>query len=264
LRLLKQLLQAAFVKTSNRFLVFLVLLVTVSLSDAASAQSLNFNQSSAFVQPAIAPFDLIQALDTYFGPYDFRLAVPLQTLGRQLEESGNHGDAVAVYQQALHVTRVNNGLYHESQVGILERLIENNKALKNWEAVNNHYAYLEHLYRRLYEVEDPRLETGLQKVVSWHVNALNVNLDGRRVEHLQQANKLFKLRLEIAEQTLTADDPKFAFLHYNIAICERQLYLASDINRELTRKKRRSRSDSDTNRRDNNRSNNRRVLADLN
>ena len=263
MRVLKQLLQAAFVKASNRFLVFLALLVTVSLSFAASAQSLNFNQSSAAAQPAIAPFDLIQALDTDFGPYDFRLAEPLQTLGRQLEESSNYAAAVVVYQQALHVTRVNNGLYHESKVEILERIIASNKALKNWEAVNNHYAYLEHLYRRLYEVKDPRLETGLQKVVSWHVNAWNVNLDGRRVEHLQQANKLFKLRLEIAEQTLTANDPKFAFLHHNIAICERQLYLASDINRELMRKKKRSRRDTerrDTERRDKDR----RILATLN
>jgi tetratricopeptide (TPR) repeat protein len=253
MKILKQLLKAASVKASNEFLVLLALLVTVSLPLAASAQSLNLNQSSVGVQSAIipiGPIDPMQALDTDFGPYDYRLAEPLQSLGSQLEATGNYNDALLVYQQALHVTRVNNGLYHESQVELVKRIIENNKALQNWEEVNNHFAYLEHLYRRIYEVKDPRLEIGLQQVVSWHVNALNINLDGKRLEHLQKANKLFKLRLKIAELTLTPDDPKFAFLHRNIAICERQLYLASDINKELMGKKNRPRRD-------------RRVLANL-
>jgi tetratricopeptide (TPR) repeat protein len=243
MKILKKLLKAASVKASNEFQVLLALLVTVSLPLAANAQSLSFNQSSDGIQSAIIPIDPIQALDTNFGPYDYRLAEPLQSLGSQLEGAGNYSDALLFYQQALHVTRVNNGLYHESQVEILKRIIENNKALQNWEEVNNHFAYLEHLYQRIYEVKDPRLEVGLQQVVSWHVNALNINLEGKRIEHLQKANKLFKLRLKIAELTLTPDDPKFAFLHHNIAICERQLYLASDINKEMMGKKNRPKRD---------------------
>ena len=82
-------------------------------------------------------------------------------------------------------------------------------------------------------MDDPRLESGLRKVSAWHVNALNVNLDGRRIEHLRKANKLFKLRMQIAENTLSLDDPKFAVLAQNIEICERELFLASDLNREM-------------------------------
>ena len=105
----------------------------------------------------------------------------------------------------------------------------------------SHYAYMENLYRRLYEVTDPLLETGLQKIVSWHVRALNINVDGKRIEHLQQANKLFKLRLQIAQHTLHTDDPKLDFLLRNIEISERQLFLVSDLNREMQRRQQRSR-----------------------
>jgi hypothetical protein len=99
--------------------------------------------------------------------------------------------------------------------------------------VNNFYAYEEHLYRRLYGTDDSRLEAGLRKVSAWHITALNVNLGGNRIEHLRKVNKLFKLRMQIAENTLSLDDPKFAMLARNIEIFERELFLSSDLNSEM-------------------------------
>lgn len=183
----------------------------------------------------------IVALESEYGPYDFRLQEPLGNLGRQLQEAGKHEEALIAFDRALHVTRINRGLYDESQIEVVDSLIESNSALANWDSVDRHYRYLQHLYRRLYHVDDPRLEIGLQKVVSWHVSALNVNLDGKRIEHLRQANKLFKLRLEVAGQTLTAGHPRFEFLEQNIKICEYQLYLASDLNKEMLRRQERTR-----------------------
>ncbi|NQV70289.1 MAG: hypothetical protein HQ498_09710 [Pseudohongiella sp.] len=171
--------------------------------------------------------------DFEFGAYDRRQVEPLGDLGRQQLEVGDYSRALALFKQALHVVRINNGLYHESQLEILDSIIASEIALQDWAAVDNHYSYLEHLYRRLYPLDDPRLEKGLREVSSWHVNALNINIDGRRVEHLREANKIFKLRLQIAEKTLISGDPRFDFLVRNIEICERQLYLASDLNKEM-------------------------------
>jgi len=183
----------------------------------------------------------IVAIESEFGPYDFRLQEPLASLGKLLQQAGNHQEALVAFDRALHVTRINRGLYDETQIEIVDLIIDSDSALANWDSVNQHYGYLEYLYQVLYHVEDPRLETGLQKVVSWHVNALNVNLDGKRIEHLRQANKLFKLRLEIAERTLSAGHPRFEFLEQNIKNCEHQLYLASDLNKEMHRRQERSR-----------------------
>lgn len=178
---------------------------------------------------------------TDYNAYDQRLVDPLVVQARQLQESGSHTEAVTLFKEAIHILRVNHGLYNDSQIELLDAMIESEISLQNWELVNQHYGYMEHLYKRLYAVNDPRLETGLQKVVTWHVNALNVNLDGKRIEHLQQANRLFKLRLQIAQLTLQTDDPKFDFLNRNIEICERQLFLASDLNREMQRRQQRAR-----------------------
>ena len=180
-------------------------------------------------------------LENDFGPYDYRLMEPLSDLGDLQQRMGDHVSAVQTFKLAMHVIRINNGLYHDSQIDVLDKLIASESVLKNWEQVDNYYAYMQHLYQRLYSIDDSRLETGLQKVASWHVSAFNVNLDGKRFEHLKTANKLFHLRLQVAQLTLNADDPKFDFLYRNIAICERQLYLASALNQELMDRRQRAR-----------------------
>lgn len=205
--------------------------------------------SRTFAQDADAwnKSDLVQqSIDTIlpateFNAYDGTLVAPLYQEARQQQESGNHTAAVILYKEAIHILRINQGLYNDAQIDLLDAMIDSEISLQNWEQVDKNYAYMENLYRRLYDVTDPRLEIGLQKVVSWHVNALNVNIDGKRIEHLQQANKLFRLRLQIAQLTLHTDDPKLDFLYRNIEICERQLFLASDLNREMQKRQQRTR-----------------------
>jgi len=157
----------------------------------------------------------------------------LGDLGRLSQSAGEHQRALLLFKQALHVARINQGLYHESQIAIVDDIISAEIALKNWEEVNNFYAYQEHLYRRLYDTDDSRLESGLRKVSAWHITALNVNLGGNRIQHLRKVNKLFKLRMQIAENTLSLNDPKFAMLARNIEIFERELFLSSDLNSEM-------------------------------
>ena len=150
------------------------------------------------------------------------------------QSAGEHQQALALFKQALHVARINQGLYHESQIPIVDDIISAEIALQNWEEVDNYYAYQEHLYRRLYDTDDTRLETGLKKISAWHITAFNVNLGGNRIEHLRKVNKIFRLRRQIAENTLSSDDPKLAMLARNIKIFERELFLSSDLNREMS------------------------------
>jgi len=214
-----------------------LLLLSVTTVPHATAQSLNASDS--------ASWDSAQSVNNLSAvtsnAFDNSLVQPLYAEANYLQEMGSHSEAIRLYKDAMHILRINKGLYDESQLDLLEAMIESEISLQNWEHVDKHYAYMEYLYKKLYDVEDPRLETGLQKVVAWHVNALNVNIDGKRVEHLQQANKLFKMRLQIAQLTLTADDPKLEFLNRNIAICERQLFLTSELNREMQKREQRSR-----------------------
>jgi tetratricopeptide (TPR) repeat protein len=185
----------------------------------------------------------VENLESRFGPYDISLKEALKSLGYQLKQSGDFAAAREAYKRALHVSRINEGLYNESQLSIVERLIDVELQLARWEDVDNHYAYLEHLYRKLYKLDDPRLEEGLRKVVAWHIDASNFNLNGDRIEHMRKVHGLMKLRLQVAELTLSGEDPLFDSLRRGIARSEYYLYLNSDISREMYRERSRQRRD---------------------
>lgn len=182
----------------------------------------------------------VEDLENRYGPYDIRLKEALKGLGYRFSREGDLLAASAAYRRALHISRVNEGLYNESQVGIMERLIEVDQQLAQWEDVDNHFAYLEHLYKKLYKIDDPRLEQGLRKVVAWHFDASNFNLGGNRLEHLRKAHGLLKLRLQSAELTLSGEDPLLDSLKRNIQRSEYYLYINSDIYRELSSERRRT------------------------
>jgi len=157
---------------------------------------------------------LLPARDTgRFNPYQSLSLEPALELGLSQQELGEHRGAVEAFEQALQITRIHYGLFHESQIPLVESIIYSLMELKDWEAVDQQFDYMAHLYRRLYDIDDPRLETGLQKISSYHVNAFNIDLAGRGEYHLRKAANLFKLRLRVAEQTLTADHPKLDYLN---------------------------------------------------
>ncbi len=183
---------------------------------------------------------LVDDLELRYGPYDIRLKEALRGLGFRLKQEGQFEEASLVFKRALHVSRVNEGLNNESQLAIVERLIEVDQQLAAWDEVNDHFTYLEHLYKKLYKLDDPRLEQGLRKVVAWHFDASNFNLNGNRIEHLRKAHGLLKLRLQSAELTLSGEDPLLDSLKRNIERSEYYLYLNSELYQELSSERRRS------------------------
>lgn len=218
----------------SKLLVTLFAMLSIALlSNDAIAQGEPLNPTNDLESSLNSASLTIRALQSDFGAYDRRQIESLEDLGRLSLSSGEHQQALLLFKQALHVARINQGLYHESQISIVDDIISAEIALQNWEEVNNFYAYQEHLYGRLYDTDDVRLEAGLRKISAWHIAALNVNLDGNRIEHLRKLNKLFKQRMQIAENTLSLGDPKFAMLTRNIEAFERELFLSSDLNREM-------------------------------
>jgi len=228
-------------------LVLVILLLTLPLSLRADDPALVTGESLANAQLGTSNSELVtrqqqlvEALEIRYGAYDVRLKEALKGLGFRLKKAGQLEAASAAYKRALHISRINEGLYNESQLTLVDRLIEVDQQQARWDRVDDHFAYLEHLYRKLYPLDDPRLEQGLRKVVAWHFDASNFNLNGNRLEHLRKAHGLLKLRLQVAELTLSGEDPLFDSLQENIARSEYYLYLNSDIYRELSREHRRS------------------------
>lgn len=223
-----------------------VCLLTLSVSllpmpvwsqDAASQQS-NFSISQPVPDDVSGLVDEFEAAqpdkdpEPVFNPYSLRGLEPAIESGIVSQESGQHAVAISAFDQALQITRIKYGLYHEAQIPLLEGIIVSGMEMRDWELVDARYAYMEHLYRKLYSTDDPRLERGLQKISSFHVNAFNSNLDGRREYHLRRAAKLFRARLEVAENTLAEDHPHFEYLNEGIEISRHHLYRLTSAQRE--------------------------------
>jgi hypothetical protein len=154
------------------------------------------------------------------GVYDPRRLNLLIELAATQQEIEDYVGANVTLQEALQVTRINDGLYAPNQLAILGSIIANETSLENWPAVDNHYEFMLHLLLRAYSFEDTELEIGLAKVSFWHVSAFNNDINYRTLEHLHRVKKVFHYRLQTAEQTLDEDDPKFSFLRRNIAAVE--------------------------------------------
>jgi hypothetical protein len=183
--------------------------------------------------PAQSPEKLLATLKQEFGAYNVKLPETLRVIGRQFQEADNHQSALVLLAKSWQLSRINDGFYSASQIPTLELIIYSEMELGNWQAVDDHYSYLELLHRRVFDENDPRLELGLQKVSAWHVNALSLTSGKDRVHHLREAYHLFKDRLAMAEQNLDHSDPKFGYLHESIRITEQQLRLNSQMSKAI-------------------------------
>jgi len=203
-------------------------LLTIAISGTEAAEPAISIAQSEYGSPVSLSPEALPGSGTPITSYLETDTQAIMTRALRLQEKGDHDSASGLFVQAWQIARVSNGLYHQSLIPIVECMISSEVAMENWAAVNNKYDLLEHLYRRLYATDDERLEYGLQKVSSWHVNSFNSNIDGKRKQHLQQARKIFLARLEIAENILPETDPKFAFLRESIQLTETYLYLMSE------------------------------------
>ncbi|MFT4888700.1 MAG: hypothetical protein ACJAY7_001608 [Pseudohongiellaceae bacterium] len=183
--------------------------------------------------PDKSPEKLIANLKQKLGSYNAALPEALRVVGRQFQEADNHESALTLLKDSWQLSRINDGFYSASQIPTLELIIYSEMELENWQAVDDHYSYLELLNRRVFDEMDPRLELGLQKVSAWHVHALSLSSGRERVHHLREAYHLFKDRLAMAEQNLDHSDPKFGYLHQSIRITEQQLRLNSQVNKAI-------------------------------
>lgn len=126
--------------------------------------------------------------------------------------SGEYEIAIGHLKEALQLSRIDNGLYHFSQIDIVDELIANETLLENWEAVNNYYELEENLYRRLFGLTDARLEVGLEKVTAWHISAINEGIDDNAEKHLTKLKELLEIRLVVVENLLGNENARYVFI----------------------------------------------------
>ncbi|TQV84628.1 tetratricopeptide repeat protein [Exilibacterium tricleocarpae] len=148
----------------------------------------------------------IDRVETEQGAYGSQLSEHLVGLGITYQTEGEHDDAIEAFKRAMHVNRVNEGLYSLSQVPILERLIESHVARGQWSEANDRHQYLYWLHRRNFGTEDPRMLPVIDKLSAWHLNAYALDMGAGLFNHLISAHKLFNLAVDIIDTNYGKND----------------------------------------------------------
>lgn len=132
------------------------------------------------------------------GPYAAVLAEPLMDMGRYLQEAGAAEQAGRLYQRALHVLRVNEGLYSDNQMPLLRNLFAVDRSLGDWEALDARYDYFFRLAANLGQLD---VESAAD-YFRWQREALRRQLDStahRRLLRLYETNEQLLAAADLAE-----------------------------------------------------------------
>ena len=141
--------------------------------------------------------EIVDQLEQEEGAYGARLSQPLLSLGLSLQENNQHTQAIDVFKRAMHINRINEGLYNLNQVEILEPLIKSYIARRDWKRVGKRYDYLYWLLRRNTSADDPRLLPMIYKLSGWYLDSFNRNASVDMSVYLLHAHDLYKLAADI-------------------------------------------------------------------
>lgn len=113
----------------------------------------------------------INALITAENTYALSLREQYEALADLQQQSGDHEAAVATLEQAMHIERVNAGLFTLQQMPLVEKIIASHNALGNFAEVNDFHEYLYYIQVRSYAPNDARLLAAKEAWADWNVNS---------------------------------------------------------------------------------------------
>ena len=159
----------------------------------------------------------ILELESTAGVFDVSLIPELLGLGISHSEQQSYGDASDALRRALHIVRINEGLYSIEQLPLLELLIESNNLAGDWEEVAKNYDLMYWLYRRNYSDSDPQQLKQLKRIRRWYIESYNKDT-GRTLRQLfDESEHIYKRGLAIARNC--SDDERQALCFWHRSCC---------------------------------------------
>ncbi len=143
----------------------------------------------------------ITDLESRFGAYAPGLSEQLTGLGVAYQEQGLYEEAVKVFKRAVHVSRINNGLYSAEQIPLLQRLISALMANGDYETADERQYYLYRVQRELYEPNAPQMSLAMLERARWEEQAYYLSVGETAFTRLLTMWELYRRALtSIAER----------------------------------------------------------------
>lgn len=113
----------------------------------------------------------ILALEEAGGPYAEGLSEEFEALGSLYQEIGNHELAIETFEKAMHILRVNNGLFTLNQMPVVRQIIDSYRALDNFDELDNHNEYQFYINQKNFDENDPIMIVATKKWADWNIMA---------------------------------------------------------------------------------------------
>jgi len=103
--------------------------------------------------------------------YSQDLAQQYEALGISLFRDQAFEEAIAAFEDAIHIHKVNKGLFNLDQARMIEHLIDVYTQLGDFPSVDNFKHYLYYIQVKNLEESDPRLTLAMQEWADWNIEA---------------------------------------------------------------------------------------------
>ena len=177
----------------NRLVCVFVLLLVGGVLNAEDepSSSVELQQVDTSGQSLRQYKDTISRLESEKGAYHPALGQTLLELGNWYRAQGDFLNAVATYEKALHISKVNSGLHNLAQLEIVELLIATYSTLQDRRSLDKYLHHLLWLYRRNYNDDDDHLVAIIERVGRWYMQAYQLHSGGEAVSYLVKADDLY-------------------------------------------------------------------------
>jgi hypothetical protein len=191
----------------QQHLMLVLLLLLVQMNARADAIALYGFDYIEVREPAAAPeangveqappqlddtgyYRQLEQLETGAGPYADGLSEPLASLARHHLQQGDFSQALTSYRRAIHVVRINDGLYHPRQIPLVRSLLDVYRLSGDMSGLDDSYEYFFRLYGSAQPpYTDLRMKATLE-YLRWQREATALGLDGTGNRRLQAAYRL--------------------------------------------------------------------------
>jgi len=164
------------------------------------------------------------------GPYAPELGQLYASLGSQLQRQSKHEEALQVFKSAMHVERINQGLYSNSQEHILEAMIDSAVALDNWHLASDFLKHWQWLANEHGSEGPEAFLRGVRNVAKLHMRAFfggNSLASSSAEQHILLANHWFNSAVDSLEQHYGATDEAMVPWLYDLSLSSYYLSIMS-------------------------------------
>jgi hypothetical protein len=103
--------------------------------------------------------------------YSPQLREQYEALGELLQQNNEHERAIAMFENAMQIDRVNNGLFTNLQIPLIRQIIESQSALGNREELDDMHGYLYYIHQKAFAADSEEFLAAKEEWADWNVTS---------------------------------------------------------------------------------------------